>query len=64
MLKPGHPNYVEPYPEQMRALEGMPNIPSRKWHEHLYTCKVCWTDTRCSTGQSLLDAANAQHKEG
>lgn len=64
MLKSGDPNYLTPFTEDRESLRHIGNVKWRAWHGHRYTCKVCQTTTKCNIGQSLFDAANAQHKEG
>jgi hypothetical protein len=63
MLKPSDPNYVRPFPQDLESLQYIGNAKWHDWHGHLYTCKVCQKTPKCSMGQSLFDAANAQRKE-
>lgn len=41
-------------------LQQIGNVPWKKWHAHLYTCRPCQRAKRCAEGQELLTAAETQ----
>ena len=54
------PLYIRPSADDLRNLQQIGNVPWKKWHAHLYTCRPCQQAKRCAEGQELLTAAEAQ----